>query len=304
MSAWHWSICNRHATNMANFGLWTTKIFQFFLPFTLSYRLPETSMEPIRSRFHQISLAERPKMDFQRNQPTHCIRTLQRALHSSMHGSLSEILLKHCQDVIQIHRTQYGVKQTIYNGITCRTFIFYEAWMCRNSDKGEKIGTSCLVVSLYSVCFSVFIYVGCLEIEKLEHMLLLQICSSWLASSFIMCKTKPPAELLKTELSVTFGTGIDSLFSPNMVWLAINRGTGRHNFMSRMQQCFCIGRNGKGNVAMQWYKWLPIALSICIKRKKGSWWTIRTNAKKCLSDGNPTWTREMRGSSHNFTGVI
>ncbi len=49
----------------------------------------------------------------------------------------------------------------------------------------------------------------------LSHM---QICSSWIASSFIMFITLPPTELLKTELSVTFGTGIDSLFSPYMVW--------------------------------------------------------------------------------------
>ncbi len=34
-----------------------------------------------------------------------------------------------------------------------------------------------------------------------------QICSSWIASSFIMFITKPPTELLKTELSVTFGSG-------------------------------------------------------------------------------------------------
>ncbi len=35
----------------------------------------------------------------------------------------------------------------------------------------------------------------------------LQICSSWIASSFIMVIIKPPTELLKTELSVTFGSG-------------------------------------------------------------------------------------------------
>ncbi len=34
-----------------------------------------------------------------------------------------------------------------------------------------------------------------------------QIYSSWLASSFIMFITKPPTELLKSELSVTFGSG-------------------------------------------------------------------------------------------------
>ncbi len=58
------------------------------------------------------------------------------------------------------------------------------------------------------------------EVQDLviDNKIQLHICSSWLASSFIMFITKPPTELLKTELSVTFGTGIDSLFSPYMVW--------------------------------------------------------------------------------------
>ncbi len=38
-----------------------------------------------------------------------------------------------------------------------------------------------------------------------------QICSSWIASSFIMFIRKPPTELLKSELSVTFGSGSDLL---------------------------------------------------------------------------------------------
>ncbi len=30
-----------------------------------------------------------------------------------------------------------------------------------------------------------------------------------------------------------------------------------------MEPCFCIGQNGIGKVALQWYRRLPTALSIC-----------------------------------------
>ncbi len=39
-------------------GLQTTKMFQFFLSFTLSYRLPGASMEPTQDRFHPTFLVE------------------------------------------------------------------------------------------------------------------------------------------------------------------------------------------------------------------------------------------------------